>query len=291
MKIGRYVVEVPGPEKIWFPKSKINKGDVVNYYRDISPFMLPFTKNRALTMHRFPDGIDQEGFYQKNIGDYFPEWLPSQKIKNKEAGYTTYVVCNNAASLAYIATQACITPHMWLSKIDKLNYPDRMIFDLDPAGTDLAAVRWAAKQLHDLLTEFGMPSFLMTTGSRGFHVVVPLKRLAPFDDVRAYARDVSTILVERYPKKLTINVRKQARANKILIDCMRNSYGATAVAPYAVRAIEKAPVATPIFWEELARVAPQRFTINNIFERLQHEQDPWQHFTNVATRLKPLQQQ
>ncbi len=288
MKIGRYVVEVPGPEKIWFPKSKITKGDIVAYYRDISPFMLSFTKNRLLTMHRFPGGIDQEGFYQKNVGDYFPDWLLSKKIKNKEAGYTTYAVCNNAASLAYIATQGCITPHLWLSKIDKLNYPDRMIFDLDPAGTNVAAVRWAAKQLHDLLTELGIPSFLMTTGSRGFHVVVPLKRLATFEAVRAYARDVATILVERYPNKLTINPRKDARANKILIDCMRNLYGATAVAPYAVRAIEKAPVATPIFWEELARMLPQRFTINNIFERLTQEENPWHDFTKVATCLKSL---
>ncbi|QQR48624.1 non-homologous end-joining DNA ligase [bacterium] len=288
MKIGRYVVEVPGPEKIWFPKSKITKGDIVAYYRDISPFMLSFTKNRLLTMHRFPGGIDQEGFYQKNVGDYFPDWLLSKKIKNKEAGYTTYAVCNNAASLAYIATQGCITPHVWLSKIDKLNYPDRMIFDLDPAGTNVAAVRWAAKQLHDLLTELGIPSFLMTTGSRGFHVVVPLKRLATFEAVRAYARDVATILVERYPSKLTINPRKEARTHKILIDCMRNSYGATAVAPYAVRAIEKAPVAAPIFWEELARMTPQRFTINNIFERLTHEENPWHDFTKVATRLKDL---
>lgn len=288
MKIGRYLVNVPNPEKIWFPQSKITKGDIVAYYPDIAPYMLPFIKDRALTMHRFPNGIDHEGFYQKNIGEHFPSWVASKKIKNREAGYTTYVVCNNAASLAYLATQASITPHLWLSKVDKLNYPDRMIFDLDPFDDDFATVRWTALELKKLLQEIGMPTFVMTTGSRGLHVVVPLKRVATFDVVREYARSIATLLVDRYPKKLTINARKESRGRRLLIDCMRNSYGATAVAPYAVRAIEKAPVATPIFWEELARITPQRFTIKTIFKRLLQKEDPWQTLNNVASVLKPL---
>ncbi|MBX9830943.1 non-homologous end-joining DNA ligase [Candidatus Babeliales bacterium] len=288
MKIGRYLVNVSNPEKIWFPQSKITKVDLVAYYRDIAPFMLPFTKDRALTLHRFPDGIDHEGFYQKNIGAHFPAWVASKKIKNKEAGYTTYVVCNNAASLAYIATQGCITPHLWLSKIDKLNYPDRMIFDLDPFDDDFTLVCWTAKELKKELEERGLTPFVMTTGSRGLHVVVPLKRTATFDVVRDYARDIATLLVQRYPKKLTINPRKESRGRKLLIDCMRNAYGATAVTPYAVRAIEKAPVAMPIFWEELARTTPQRFTIKTIFKRLLQKEDPWQKLNKAALVLKPL---
>jgi len=137
-KLNGHEVTVTHEDKLYFPKSKITKGELLEYYETIAPYLLPYIHNRAITMDRFPDGITGESFYQKNAGDYFPDWIETKKVPNKSAeskhDVTSYVVCQNAATLVYIANQGCITPHMWLSKIDKLDYPDVLIFDLDPAG-------------------------------------------------------------------------------------------------------------------------------------------------------------
>jgi len=278
IKVGRRTVRITHGDNILFPKSKITKDELIKYYHDIAKLMLPHMKNRPLTLQRFVDGIGKEGFYQKNASDYFPAWIKTKAIKKKEDGTVNYVVCNDGATLLYLANQLTITFHLWLSKIDKLTYPDKMIFDLDPSVKGFAVVRTAARHLKKVLEdELGLITFLMTTGSRGLHVVVPLRRTADFDTVRQFARDVANVLVARYPKALTTEMRKAKRGKKIFIDYLRNAFAQTGVAPYSVRAKEGAPVATPIEWKELGTVHPDTFTIKNIFKRLSRKSCPWQN--------------
>lgn len=288
--IGRITINVSHPDKIYFPENGITKGDLVDYYDKIAPVMVPYMKDRPLTMHRFPDGIHGEAFYQKDASTYFPDWIKIKPIKKKEGGITHYVVCNNRATVVYLATQACITPHLWLSKIDKIEYPDRMIFDLDPPDNNFSLARFTALELRDLLAKLKVTSFVLTTGSKGLHVVVPLKRTATNDEVKSFAQELALILVKRNPDQLTLEMNKKFRVNRLFIDTLRNSYGATAVAPYAVRAKPGAPIATPLAWSELAdrKLTSQTYTMRNIFDRLKKIEDPWRDFNKVKYSVSAL---
>lgn len=288
VKVGKYLIELSSQDKILFPKSKITKGTIITYYSDIASTMIPYMKGRLISMQRFPDGIMYEGFYQKDASDYFPQWIDRVNVKKKDDGSVAYVVVNSAATLVYLANQACITPHIWLSRSDKLNTPDRMIFDLDPSGkADFTDVQWAADILYTFLRDdLGLPVFVMTTGSRGAHVVVPLKRLQDFEYVRAFAYDVATVLIARYPKRLTVEMQKKNRKNKIFIDWLRNAYGATGVAPYALRALEGAPVAMPLEWEEFSKIkSAQAYTIENVVAHVRRYGDAWKNIHKYATGL------
>lgn len=298
IKVGTYSIELGNENKILFPKSKITKGDLIDYYQRIASTMIPYIKNRPLTMRRYPDGIAQEGFYQKDIPDYFPDWIKRISIKKESGGATNYVLCNNAATLVYIANQASIVQHVWLSKVPKLDHPDRMIFDVDPSGhgKNFGLVRWAAKKIKGVLDEFGLTAFIMTTGSRGVHVVVPLKPVDTYKNVKQFARHVAQILVDKYPDKLTLEIRKEKRGNRIFLDTLRNDYGHHGVAPYSVRAKPGAPIATPIDWDELNSLSSaQKYTIKNIFLRLSRKKDPWrdihkhaQTLTSARKKLKKI---
>lgn len=288
VKIGRYTLELSNESKRLFPLSGLSKGDLISYYQRIADHMLPFIKNRPVTMHRFPDGIDKEGFYQKDIGDDVPSFLVTQPVERSDGSVLTYPVINNVASLVYIANLACITPHIWQSRIDKLNYPDRIIFDLDPAkGVSFSEIAWTAVQLKQALEAHKLHPFVMTTGSRGVHVVVPIRRSYLFDEVRNFANQVGQGLVEQYPKKLTMNIRKEKRGQRIFIDTLRNSWSATAVVPYAVRALPGAPIATPISWQELVHkdMSPQKYTMKNIFRRISRGKDPWHDMHKMVMSL------
>ena len=292
LKVGRHIIEVSNPDKIIFPKSKITKLEFVEYYERIAPFMLPFLKNRPISMQRFPDGIDKKGFFQKDASPYFPAWIKRVAVPKSSGGDVQYVVCNNAETLVYLASQLVVTPHIWLSSVPKLDYPDRMIFDLDPSpGVDFAQIRWAAKELKAVLDELGIPVFIMTTGSRGVHLVIPLKRVHTFEFTRAFARDLAALLVYRYPKKLTLQMSIKKRGKRIFVDYLRNGFGATGAAPYAVRAHEGAPVATPIAWSELAAITPEKYTIKTIFRRLKAKKDSWATMSKKACSLKAARKQ
>lgn len=289
LKFGRYIVETSSEDKIYFPPD-ITKGDLVNYYKEISPMMVPYLKNRCLMMHRFPDGINGESFYQKNASEYFPDWIEQKNVPIKGGGQTNFVVCQNAATLVYIANQACITPHIWLSRIDKIQYPDKLIFDLDPyhKSHDFKPVVEAALLIKELLEHFKLKVYIMTTGSHGMHVVVPLDRSLDFKKVRTFAQDCAKFLINLYPDKLTLEVRKNKRGKRIFIDTLRNQFGATAVAPYAVRAHPGAPVATPLYWEELKDkdLTSQKYTIFTVSKKLKKLKDPWKDFNKSSKSLK-----
>jgi len=291
IKVGSHTVEISNAEKVFFPEQGITKGDLIDYYLRIADTMLPYIRERPITMHRFPDGIEGEGFYEKEAPDYFPGWVKRVSVKLKEDGSQLEIVCDNAATLAYLADQACITPHVWLSRADRLNHPDRMILDLDPSGNDFEQVRSAARLLKNLLEEIGLLPFVMTTGSRGLHVVVPLDRSADFDTVRTFAQDAARLLANREPDVFSIEPRKGRRRGRLFLDYLRNAYAQTAVPPYAVRPKPGAPVATPIDWSELTNVSPQQYTIQNIFRRLDRKSDPWKGIDlQIRSLHQPLHQ-
>ncbi len=286
IKIGKYTVKITNPDKILFPKAKLTKTDLIKYYQKIAPIMLPHIKGRPLTMNRFPDGVQGELFYQKDAPDYFPDYITLQPVKRSSGGIINYPLINNAAALVYLANYVCVL-HVWLSKEPKLNYPDRMIFDLDPSpGVSFTTVKWAAKEVKKILETLGFPVFLMTTGSRGLHVVVPLKRIYLFDEIREFAQEIARYLVEKYPGKLTLKLKKSERGKRIFVDTLRNAWGATAVAPYAVRAKEGAPIATPLKWSELsALTTSQKYKIKNIFQRISRVGDPWKDMNKKACAI------
>lgn len=289
MKIGNKEIVITNPEKVLFPKDKITKIQVCEYYAKIGTMMLPYTKNHALTMHRFPHGINEEGFYHKNAPDFFPQWIKLFSDVTKEEKVVNYVVANNVATLVYLANYGCLVPHLWLSKIDKPNYPDCIIFDLDPSNDrSFKLICKVAKELKLILEDHDLVPFVKTTGSRGLHVTVPIKKNRTFDEVRSFANKIAEILIKNDPANLTQEIRKNKRGNKIFIDTLRNSYGATAVSPYAIRAKNGAPIAAPVDWKELddPKFSPQKYNIFNIFEKISKNGDPWHEFYKHAKSIK-----
>ncbi|MEU6172488.1 non-homologous end-joining DNA ligase [Streptantibioticus parmotrematis] len=289
VRVGGRTVELTHPDKELFPDDGITKAELADHYRRVARRMLPHLRDRALVMERYPDGYRGRSFYHKDVPDYFPDWIRTCEVP-KEGGTVTMVVCDDAATLVYLANQACLTPHPWLSRTEKLDCPDRLVFDLDPPGEgDFATVRWAARQLGDLLTGLGLRPALMTTGSRGLHVVVPLVRGTDFDTARGFARAAADTLASRHPDRLTTQVRKDKREGRLYLDIQRNAYAQTSVAPYAVRARPHAPVATPIGWDELddPGLGPQRWTLRTIGDRLEKHGDPWRGLNRCARSLGP----
>lgn len=276
MRTGRRTVEIRRPDKVLFPGDGITKADLADYYRTVAQRMLPHLHGRPLMLERHPDGIDGPAFMQKDVPNHFPDWIHRAELP-KEDGTVTYVVCDDTATLLHLADQACTTPHRFLSKADRPDHPDRLVFDLDPAGEEFAPVRDAALGLHGLLDELELPSLLMATGSRGLHVVVALDRRTPFDDVRAFARGVADTLAGRHPDRFTTEARKKARRGRLYLDIQRNGYAQTAVAPYAVRALPGAPVAAPLAWSDLddPDLTARRWTLATVEGLL--KDDPWQN--------------
>jgi bifunctional non-homologous end joining protein LigD len=280
-------VELTHPDKLLFPDDGISKADLASYYEGVSEWMLPHIRNRPISMMRFPDGIAGHGFFHKNVPDYFPDWVRRVEV-DKRGGTLVHAVVCDTDTLTYLVNQNTITPHVWLSRADRLRQPDRIVFDLDPApGADFAAVRRAARRTGDLLRELGLEPFAQVTGSKGIHVWTPLRRRATFEDVRPFARSAAEVLVQRYPDELTLEFHKSERGGRILVDVMRNAYAQTAVPPYAVRPLPGAPVATPIGWEELSdsKLRANRWTVKNMRRRLAAKGDPWADIASYARGL------
>jgi bifunctional non-homologous end joining protein LigD len=250
--------------------------------------MLPEIKGRLLTLERFPNGIDGKRFYQKDMSDYFPDWMDRKTAPKQGGGRVTHVVAGDKATLVYLANQACITLHMSLSRKDSIDHPDQMIFDLDPSADDFAEIRHAALDLKDLLDDLGLHSVVKTSGSRGLHVTIPLDRKEEFKSVRKFARTLAGSFAEQYPDRLTIEARKEKRRGRIFVDWLRNSNGATVVAPFAVRARPGGPVAMPVSWDEVksSRLSPRRYNMKDVLKGLATKEHPWEGWRRKARSLK-----
>jgi bifunctional non-homologous end joining protein LigD len=265
------------PEKVLFPDDGISKGELASYYEAIAPLMVPHIASRPITMERYPAGIGKKGFFHKDVSKGFPSWLERVEVPKKD-GTVHHPIVNDARSLLWIANQNCITPHVWTSRAPQLYYPDVCVFDLDPSRADEPDVlRSAALLLRDLLTELGLPSWVKTTGSKGFHIVVPLDAKTNMGDVARFAHATGSLLVRLNPRQLTQEFSKADRGGRILVDTGRNGYSATFAAAYAVRAKKGAPVSAPCTWEEVetGKVGPRTFALRNMADRVTEVGDVW----------------
>jgi bifunctional non-homologous end joining protein LigD len=270
-------VTITHPDKVLFPDDGITKGELAAYYEAVAPVMLPHVSGRPVTMERYHRGISAPGFFQKDVSKGFPDWLERVEVP-KKGGVVHHPLVTDVRSLLWLANQNCITPHVWTSRVPRLYYPDICVFDLDPSNDDEPDVlRAAAIALRDLLSELGLTSWIKTTGSKGFHIVVPLDGKTDMGKVAGFAHAVGTRLVERDPAHLTQEFAKIDRDGRIYVDTGRNGYSATFAAAYAVRAKPGAPVSAPCTWTELTsgEARPRSFTLRNTPDRIAVIGDVW----------------
>lgn len=276
------------PEKILFPDAGITKGELASYYETIAPVMLPHLRRRPITMERFHRGIGSPGFFQKDVSKGFPEWLERVEVP-KHGGTVHHPIANDTRSLLWLGNQNSITIHVWPSRTPNLYNPDICIFDLDPSKEDeLETLAKAALNLRDLLSELGLPSWIKTSGSKGFHIAVPLDGKSDFGTVARFAHAVAEVLVKRDPDNLTQEFLKADRGGRILVDTGRNGYSATYAATYTVRARPGAPVSAPCTWEEIEKgeVGPKTFTLRTMAQRISVVGDLWADMLKKKRSLK-----
>lgn len=275
LTVARRQIRITHADRPVFPEQSLTKLDLALHYERVAPLMLPYIKNRPLALQAYPDGIGGEGFFMKAVPKYFPEWVKRATMR-KKGGTITHVLAQDAATLVYLAGQNVVTVHTWLSRADKPYQPDRLTLDFDPSGGGFAEVRAAARAAGERMRDLGLTPYAMTTGSRGVHVVCPLRRSAGFPEVHAFARALAEAMVREDPRHLTLEWRKADRGERIYLDVNRIAYAQHAVAPYTVRARPQAPVAVPLHWDELSdrRLRPDRWTIKNVAGRLE-DGDPW----------------
>jgi bifunctional non-homologous end joining protein LigD len=264
------------PDKVLFPDDGITKGELAQYYGTVADYMLPQIAGRPITMERYPSGIGHGGFLQKDVSRGFPSWLERVEVP-KKGGTVHYPLVGDLRSLLWIANQNCVTPHVWTSRVPKLHKPDLCVFDLDPSSDAPDVLRDATLAVRDVLRELGLPSWVKTSGSKGFHIVVPLDGSSDFEEVGTFAGTVGALLVQRDPKHLTLEFLKSDRGGRIYMDVGRNGPSATFAAPYAVRAKAGAPVSAPCTWDEVAAgsVSPQTFGLRDMAARIDAVGDVW----------------
>ncbi len=269
-------VVISHPDKVLFPEDGITKGELAAYYEAIAPVMLPHIRMRPVTLERYHSGIGQPGFFQKDVSKGFPRWLKRVEVP-KKGGVVHHPLVRDTRSLVWLANQNSITPHVWTARAPKLMNPDICIFDLDPGRDEPEVLRASALLLRDLLESLGLPSWIKTSGSKGFHIAVPLDGKTRTGDVAHFAHEVGRMMVERDPDHLTQEFSKADRGGRILVDTGRNGYSATFAAAYAVRAKPGAPVSAPCTWDEVARgvVGPQTFTLRSMARRIAEVGDLW----------------
>ncbi|MDQ6779500.1 MAG: non-homologous end-joining DNA ligase [Actinomycetota bacterium] len=287
IRIGRQTITITHADKALFTNPTITKLDLARHYEAVAPAMLPHVRGRPLALQVFPQGIAGHGFFMKEVPAYFPDWIARAKVP-KKGGTLTQVLAENAATLVYLAGQNAITPHTWLSRADEPRQPDRLILDFDPSpGIGFAAVRAAAREAGARLRDAGLVPYAMVTGSRGVHVVCPLRRGPSFTEVHAYARSLAEAMVADDPKRLTLQWRRDDRGARIYVDVNRINYAQHAVAPYGVRPRPRAPVAMPIGFVELSdpKLKPDRWTVGSAASRVAERGDAWKGMEGRGRKL------
>lgn len=280
-------VETTNTGKLFFPDDGLTKGDLVGYYVAVAEVMAPHLRDRALTLQRFPDGIDAGGFYQKDAAEHFPDWVRRVEVDRRgEGGVVNHVLGDEPATIVYLANQGAVTFHISPWRATAVDVPDVVVFDLDPPEDGaLAEVRAAARAVRDGLERLGLVPFVQTTGSKGYHVVAPIEAQHTSEGVRAFARALAERVAAAAPDRFTVEQRKAKRLGRVYLDVARNGYAQTFAAPYTVRARPAAPVATPLDWDELGRAEPRSYTIENLPRRLAQKDDPW---ASMHASARPL---
>lgn len=273
-------MEVSNADRVVFPDDGITKGEVVAYYVLVGPRLFPFVEGRALTVQRFPKGIGEEGFMQKNAPDHFPEDLFDRHETPKEdGGTTTYPVVREIEALPYLANQGVITFHIPPVTVENLAHPDWIVWDLDPPEGRFEMVREAAVTLRSILEDHGIATMPMTSGSKGYHLRARIEPTIDSGTAADIARGTAALAADANPDLMTLAFKKADRGERVFVDWLRNHPYATAVAPWSLRARSGAPVAVPLSWEEIDDIAPDDVSLYEIGTRL--DTDPWEDLDSV----------
>ena len=278
-------VTITNPDKVIFDSPVITKEEVVRYYEAVSQRMLPYISRRILSIVRCPKGISGTCFYRKHPGPG-GKGVITMAVTTGSKETEDYFYIENIVGLISEVQMGTLEFHTWGSRVDELEKPDRMVFDLDPdEGMEIDRVRRGVLDIKSILTELSLKSYLKTSGGKGYHVVVPLKPSVSWDVFYDFAKNVAKVMEQKWPDRYTSNVRKAKRTDKIFIDWIRNGRGATSIAPYSIRARKGARVSMPISWDELDRVAPDSVTMEEALLRIK-EDDPWKDFFDNNQMLK-----
>lgn len=264
-------------DKVFWPEDGYTKGDLIEYYDRISEYIMPYLKGRPLTLHRFPNGINGESFYQKDMDNLPPDYVDRVKIHSDTAGKDIcYVICNNEESLLYLANLGCIEMHPWSSTVENMDNPDYLVMDLDPHGIGFDAVISCALKVKNVLDEIGVPGYIKTSGATGLHIYVPLAGKYDYAQAREFTHLIGLVVNKKLPVISSLERYPEKREKKVYLDYLQNRPAQTLVAPYAVRPREGAPVSTPLRWSEVnEKLNPADFTIKNIEKRLSKTGDLW----------------
>jgi bifunctional non-homologous end joining protein LigD len=274
------IVEVTNADRVVYPEDGITKGQVVGYYESVASRMLPFISGRALTVERFPKGIGEKGFMQKNAPDHLSEALISRHVAPKEDGGTTvYPVVDSIEAIVAFANLGVITFHVPPSRVDDVGHPDWVIWDLDPPTGRFDLARLAARAMRETLEAFGIDTVLMASGSNGYHLRARLDPVTDSDTVAGIARGTSALGEAAHPQLLTLSFRKKDRGERVFVDWLRNAPYSTSVVPWSLRARETAPVAVPMRWDELDDVDPNGIKLGEASQRFDH--DPWEGLSEM----------
>jgi len=277
-------VRLTHAHKVYYPDNGVTKLEVAKYYQRIEEWMMPELHDRPLSLVRMPEGIAGEKFFQKHPTDNFPDYIDRIRVKEK-SGTTEYIWADELNDIIYLVNLGVLEIHTWGSKVPKIDYPDRVVFDLDPdPGAPWEYVIEGAKLIRQILAELKLESFVKTSGGKGLHIVLPLKnKQHNWDTIKDFSLLIAENLVKHQPEKYTVELRKDKRVGKVFVDYLRNSKGATTIAAYSTRARPGAAVSVPVFWEEVTtKLKPNHYNIHNIFQRLGRlAQDPWYEIDRV----------
>lgn len=287
VKIAGRVLTLTNLDKPFWPEQQLTKAHLIKYYLDIAPVLLPYINNRPLVMKRYPDGITGEYFYQKECPTYAPDWVATYPVKHSRK-VINYIVCNDAATLAWLAGQGGLEIHAWLSRVEDIDYPDLAVFDLDPAeGVDFNEVLQVALLVREVLQAYGIKGFPKTSGASGLHIFIPLETKYTFQEVTAAMKFLAEIIVRAYPRGVTTERSISKRRDKVYLDYLQNGRGKTMAFPYSLRPLPGAPVSTPLTWGEVEerRFTPADFNMRNIFIRVNNMGDLYAGLINEKNSL------
>lgn len=274
-RVGEREVRLTHLDKVYWPEDGYTKRDLIDYYYRVSPYLLPHLKDRPLSLVRFPEGVDSPGFYQKDAPQGMPEWVRLAPVMSKEReDYVNFILCDNVETLVWMANSGVVEINPWLSRYDRLDYPDFAVFDIDPSeGTTWEDVKIVAKLVRSLLDQWNLRGFPKVSGATGLHVYVPVEPRYTYKEIQVFVKYGAQIIQGAYPEKVTLERKVKDRYGKVYIDFPQNARGQTIGSVYGVRASSGAPVSMPILWEELDNVTPQKWNMRTALARLEETGD------------------
>ena len=289
LTIGRKKIQLTNLNKVYWPREKYIKGQMIAYYDELAPFILPYVKDKPISMHRFPNGIAEPGFFQKDVDpSKMPDWIQTKPIQAESTGKTVdYLICNDKASLLYVANLGSIEINPWLSAYKKQDYPEFAVLDLDPNGADFQIVINIALAARDILEQIDLRSFVKTSGSTGMHVYLYTKEKYTFDVVRDFIQWLAQTLHEMFPGTTSVVRDPKKRKGLVYLDYLQNRRGQTVVAPYSLRPKPGATVSAPLSWNELAgSLQIADFNIRTMLKRIEQVEDPWKGIWDSPVDIK-----